>query len=147
MSKQTLTLPDDQIDARDDAAEALTPDQTFLRELGKRVREIRDRRGMTRKLVASQAQVSERHLAHLESGEGNVSIVLLRHIATALGVSLVELLTSEGEDTVERRLILLKRRLEDRDAPLRIVRTGRGRFRVEVRRPVRLELRDNNRAG
>lgn len=50
-------------------------------------------------------------------------------------------------DNFESRLILLKRRLEDRDAPLRIVRTGRGRFRVEVLRPVRLELRDQNRAG
>ncbi|MCB1957237.1 MAG: helix-turn-helix transcriptional regulator [Rhodocyclaceae bacterium] len=105
MSKHTLTPPDSAIETPDEVVEAINPDQQFLRELGSRVREIRDRRGMTRKLVAAEAQVSERHLAHLESGEGNVSIVLLRHIATALGVSLVELLTSEGEDTVERRLI------------------------------------------
>ncbi|PKO55800.1 MAG: transcriptional regulator, partial [Betaproteobacteria bacterium HGW-Betaproteobacteria-19] len=48
-------------------------DSEFLMSLGKRVREIRDRRGMTRKLVAREAAVSERHLAHLEAGEGNVS--------------------------------------------------------------------------
>ncbi len=81
------------------------PDADFLLALGKRVRETRERRGMTRKLVARNAAVSERHLAHLETGDGNVSVVLLRHIAQALGVSLTELLTSEVEDTVERRLI------------------------------------------
>jgi len=80
-------------------------DAEFLAALGKRVRDIRDRRGVTRKLVARDAKVSERHLAHLEAGEGNVSIVLLRNIARALDVSLIELLAPEAEDTVERRLI------------------------------------------
>lgn len=86
-----------QTDERDDGE--------FLLALGKRVREVRDRRGMTRKLVAREAGVSERHLAHLEAGEGNVSIVLLRHITRALDVSLIELLAPEAEDTVEKRLI------------------------------------------
>jgi XRE family transcriptional regulator, aerobic/anaerobic benzoate catabolism transcriptional regulator len=91
----------------------------FLPQLGRRVREIRDRRGMARKLVAREAGVSERHLAHLEAGEGNVSIMLLRNIAGALDVSLVELLAPETEDTVEKRLIrrflerLPQHRLED----------------------------------
>ncbi|MCB1928082.1 MAG: helix-turn-helix transcriptional regulator [Rhodocyclaceae bacterium] len=105
MSKHANATPVASTEPRQDLPTPVTPDQAFLRDLGRRVREVRDRRGMTRKLVASEAQVSERHLAHLESGEGNVSIVLLRHIAAALGVSLVELLTSEVEDTVERRLI------------------------------------------
>jgi len=83
----------------------LGSDEGFLSSLGKRVREMRERRGMTRKLVARDSGVSERHLAHLEGGEGNVSIVLLRRIAVALNVSLVELLSSDSEDTVERRLI------------------------------------------
>ncbi len=105
MSKQAIIPSDSSAEVRQDDQPAVTPDQDFLRGLGRRVRDIRERRGMTRKLVASDAQVSERHLAHLETGEGNVSIVLLRHIAQALGVSLLELLTSEVEDTVERRLI------------------------------------------
>lgn len=86
-------------------AAPVTGDEGFLASLGKRVRELRERRGMTRKLVARDSGVSERHLAHLEAGEGNVSIVLLRHIARALNVALVELLSSDAEDTVERRLI------------------------------------------
>jgi XRE family aerobic/anaerobic benzoate catabolism transcriptional regulator len=83
------------------------PDQedAFLAFLGTRVREIRNRRGMTRKIVAREADVSERHLAQLEAGEGNVSIVLLRRIAAALNVSLVDLFAPEAEEPVEKRLI------------------------------------------
>src|SRR5437667_9492207 len=82
-----------------------TPDGDFLLFLGKRVRQLRSLRGMTRKTVALEADVSERHLAQLEVGEGNVSIVLLRRIAAALNVSLVELFTLESEETSEKQLI------------------------------------------
>ncbi len=58
------------------------PDGDFLHFLGKRVRQLRNVRGMTRKTVARESDVSERHLAQLEAGEGNVSIVLLRRIKT-----------------------------------------------------------------
>jgi XRE family aerobic/anaerobic benzoate catabolism transcriptional regulator len=99
-------------------ADALS-DSHFLLALGKRVRDTRDRRGMTRKQLAREAGVSERHLAHLEAGEGNVSIVLLRHIGHALGLSLSELLASGAEESVEQRLVrrvleqLPRHRLED----------------------------------
>ena len=77
----------------------------FLLSLGKRVRELRNRRGMTRKMMACEADVSERHLAQLETGEGNVSVVLLRRIAGALHVSLAELFTAETETQHEKLLI------------------------------------------
>ncbi len=80
-------------------------DGSFLESLGRRVREIRERRGMTRKLLAREAAVSERHLAHLEGGAGNISIVLLRRIAHAVGTTLADLLAPEAEDKVEKRLI------------------------------------------
>ena len=82
----------------------------FLLSLGKRVRELRNRRGMTRKMMAREADVSERHLAQLETGEGNVSIVLLRRIAGALHVSLAELFTAEAETQHEK--VLIQRFLE-----------------------------------
>jgi hypothetical protein len=42
-------------------------------------------------------------------------------------------------DNFESRLILLKRRLDEREAPIRIAKTGRGRFRLDVCTPLRLE--------
>jgi len=66
-------------------------DEQFLLTLGARVRDLRNRRGMTRKTLAQESKVSERHLAQLESGEGNISILLLRRIAAVLSVSLEEL--------------------------------------------------------
>lgn len=65
---------------------------------------------MTRKMMAREADVSERHLAQLETGEGNVSIVLLRRIAGALHVSLAELFTAEAETQHEK--VLIQRFLE-----------------------------------
>ena len=81
-------------------------ERDFLRFLGKRVRQLRNRREMTRKVVAQQADVSERHLAQLEAGEGNVSIVLLRRIAGALHVSLADLFAAETTAPAERETIL-----------------------------------------
>jgi len=80
-------------------------DSQFLSAFGKRVRELRERRGLTRKLLAREAHVSERYLGHLESGDGNVSIILLRRIASALNVTIGNILTPEPEDSGERRLI------------------------------------------
>ena len=81
-------------------------DEDFLRALGIRVRELRSRRGMTRKMMAQESDVSERHLAQLELGDGNVSIVLLRRIATALNVSLADLFTAEGAASDAKHSIL-----------------------------------------
>lgn len=72
-----------------------TNDDTFLRAFGERIRGERARRGMSRKLVAHHAGISERYLTQLESGKGNVSIVLLRHIAAALGLPLSRLVEDE----------------------------------------------------
>ena len=69
----------------------------FLSALGERVRALRHRRGMTRKRLAEVAGVSERHLANLETGQGNASVMLLRDLARALGSSIGEIV---GEDVV-----------------------------------------------
>ena len=98
--------------SRVSAAPRLSPgsNDEFLLFLGKRVRELRNRRGLTRKMMAREAEVSERHLAQLEAGEGNISIVLLRRIAATLHVSLAELFAAEAETRHEK--ILIQRFLE-----------------------------------
>jgi len=63
-------------------------DPAFLASLGRRVREVREQRGMARKALSRASQVSERYLAALEAGEGNASVILLRRVAAALGVRL-----------------------------------------------------------
>ncbi|MGA8037945.1 MAG: helix-turn-helix transcriptional regulator [Candidatus Acidiferrales bacterium] len=69
----------------------------FLARLGRRVRGFRNRRGMTRKNLSQEADVSERHLAQLESGDGNISVLLLQRIATALGASMSEIFAPDGQ--------------------------------------------------
>ncbi len=64
----------------------------LLATLGERVRNLRAQRGLTRRAVALAADVSERHLANLEYGVGNASILVLQQVADALHCSLAELL-------------------------------------------------------
>jgi XRE family aerobic/anaerobic benzoate catabolism transcriptional regulator len=80
-------------------------DGEYLRRLGERVREARARRGMTRKLLARDSGVSERYLAQLETGRGNVSVLLLRQIAQALDLPVTDLVQEENGQSVERTLI------------------------------------------
>ena len=77
----------------------------FLAVLGRRVRELRSRRGMTRKQMSQEADVSERHLAQLESGEGNISVVLLQRVSAALHVPIASLFARQTEESAEKRLI------------------------------------------
>ncbi|HMZ02880.1 MAG TPA: helix-turn-helix transcriptional regulator, partial [Burkholderiaceae bacterium] len=87
----------------------------FLVALGERVRSLRARRGLTRKAVAVAADVSERHLANLEYGIGNASILVLQQVAGALQSSLAELIGDVTTSSPEWLLIreLLEHRSED----------------------------------
>jgi XRE family aerobic/anaerobic benzoate catabolism transcriptional regulator len=98
---------------------AATPEEEeknpFLVAMGERVRALRSRRGMTRKAVAVAADVSERHLANLEYGIGNVSILVLLQVAGALQCSLAELLGDVTTSSPE--WLLIRELLERRDEP------------------------------
>ena len=99
--------------------------QTLLTALGLRVRALRSRKGMTRKALALGADVSERHLANLELGSGNASILVLHQVAGALQCSLAELLGDVTTATPE--WLLLRELLSARDeATLRRVRVAVG---------------------
>lgn len=97
----------------------------FLTVLGERVRSLRSSRGMTRKALAVAADISERHLANLEYGVGNASILVLLQLATALHCSLAELLGDITTSSPE--WLLIREMLEQRDeAALRRVRVAIG---------------------
>src|ERR1700722_3440789 len=78
----------------------------YLQLLGDRIREARARRGMTRKILARDSRVSERYLAQLETGQGNISIALLRQIAHAMGLPLTDLVREEPDRPVELTLLI-----------------------------------------
>jgi len=81
-------------------------DALYLGRLGERVRAWRNAQAMTRKQLAEASGVSERYLAQLEAGRGNISVLLLRRVARAMRVPVGELVR---EDTAPRaaRIALL----------------------------------------
>ena len=95
--------------AEDSRSEAKNP---FLVALGERVRALRARRGMTRKSLAQAAEISERHLANLEYGVGNASILILLQVAQALQCSVAELVgdptTTSPEWLMLRELLVAR---------------------------------------
>ena len=97
----------------------------FLVALGTRVRELRARRGMTRKALSAAASVSLRHLANLEHGVGNASVLVLLDVAGALNCTVAELLGDETTRSPE--WLLIRELLENRDeATLRRAREAIG---------------------
>jgi XRE family aerobic/anaerobic benzoate catabolism transcriptional regulator len=88
-----------------DRAHAEPEDSAFLAALGDRRRMLRARRGVTRRDLSRRSHVSERHIAQIEAGRGNISILLLRRIARALGRAMEELVGERPERSVERRLL------------------------------------------
>ncbi len=101
-------------------------DDSFLAELGQRVRKIRAVRGMSRKVLSEVSHISERYIAQMESGQGNASIILLRRIALATGVPLDELVSEDGAPTGDRAVIrdLLKSASAETLAQVKAVLTG-----------------------
>ena len=110
MSSTILHPPGFAPGAGEDEAEAKNP---FLVALGERVRALRARRGMTRKSLAQAADISERHLANLEYGVGNASILILLQVAQALQCSVAELVGDPT--TTSPEWLMLRELLVGRD--------------------------------
>jgi XRE family aerobic/anaerobic benzoate catabolism transcriptional regulator len=106
----------------------------FLVALGDRVRSLRARKAMTRRALSVASEVSERHLANLELGVGNASILVLRQVARALDSDLVELLGDETAASPEWLMIreLLRGRAEQ---DLRRARLGLTELFGEATKP------------
>jgi XRE family aerobic/anaerobic benzoate catabolism transcriptional regulator len=89
------------------------PRDPFLVSMGEQVRLLRARRGLTRKALATEAEVSERHLANLESGVGNASVLFLRQLTKALNCTLAEIIGDETTSSAE--WLLIRELLHGRD--------------------------------
>jgi len=88
-------------------------ERLFLVALGQRLRALRDRGGITRKALSQATGVSERHLANLEYGEGNASVLVLAQVAGALQCPLAELI---GDfTTASPEWLMIRSLLENRD--------------------------------
>ena len=81
------------------------PRDPLLVALGERVRLLRARKAMPRRMLAQTAKVSERHLANLESGLGNISVLVLQMVAQALDCPIAELLGDETTASPEWLMI------------------------------------------
>ncbi len=92
------------IDGTNKSAGAAEKDPLLV-GLGQRVKLLRARRGIPRRVLAEAADVSERHLANLESGIGNVSVLVLQQVAQALDCSPAELLGDETTNSPEWLMI------------------------------------------
>ncbi|MEP3245875.1 MAG: helix-turn-helix transcriptional regulator [Sneathiella sp.] len=75
----------------------------FLELVGERVRAARARKNISRKALSEISGVSQRYLAQLETGSGNISIILLRRVADALDYK-IEWLVGE-EDPYSSKLL------------------------------------------
>ena len=64
----------------------------LLKQLGDEIRNVRRERKWTRAELADKAGLSERFLAEMEAGRGNIAITRLQKLCEALGVSLAELM-------------------------------------------------------
>lgn len=116
------TIVQQPVEAEAEPGEARNP---ALAALGERVRNLRARRGLTRKAVALAADVSERHLANLEYGIGNPSYLVLQQVARALHCALAEL--TGDVTTSSPEWLLIRELLEERDeATLRRMRIAIG---------------------
>ena len=95
--------------AKSSALEHQSGSAPLLESIGERVRLLRKQQNITRKMLSANAGISERHLANLESGEGNVSIRVLEQVAIALDTSLAELtgdFTTRSPEWVKLRALL-----------------------------------------
>jgi XRE family transcriptional regulator, aerobic/anaerobic benzoate catabolism transcriptional regulator len=110
------------------------PETRFLEQLGQRVRTMRALRGMSRKVLANVSGISERYIAQLESGKGNVSIVLLRRVSNAMGAHLEDLIPA-SEPSPDWPIIrdLLRKATPDQIAHAKDVLAGQG---IAAQRPM-----------
>ena len=91
----------------------------FVAEVGRLVRLARAKRGMTRRQLAADSGASERYLAQIEGGQGNPSVIILKSIARALDLPIIELLPRpDGRSAAMTHVLDLLGRLPPGELPV-----------------------------
>src|SRR5688572_24031829 len=80
---------------------------SLLSTVGARVRHLRGQLGLSRRELSERCGVSERFLAQLEAGEGNISLARFAEVAAALETTPSELLAGAGEPRRSKAIALL----------------------------------------
>jgi XRE family aerobic/anaerobic benzoate catabolism transcriptional regulator len=111
MQRKALRVAKATPKARNEAAADIGRSDAFANAVGRLLRSARAKRGMTRRQLAEQSGASERYLAQIEGGQGNPSVIVLKAIAEALDLSIVDLLprTDGRSETLERIVDVLRR--------------------------------------
>jgi XRE family aerobic/anaerobic benzoate catabolism transcriptional regulator len=112
---RTRPKPSDKVT---DACSADAEADSFAADIGRLVRLGRAKRGMTRRQLAQGSGTSERYLAQIEAGQGNPSVIVLKAIAEALDVPIIELLPRlDGRAAALNRVLDVLGRLPPSELP------------------------------
>ena len=81
----------------------------FKTMIGKRIRELREKRGYSRETLAGFAKISDKHLYYIETGKKSPSAYNFLSLANSLGVTMDYLVSEkQGNDDFSRVISLLK---------------------------------------
>lgn len=87
---------------------------------GDRIKEIREKKGMTQEKLADKAKLSKGFLSDVENNKKNISSQLLLKIANALGASVDYLLLGESKKNVAREAVVIPPSLSEAAEELRL---------------------------
>lgn len=109
-------------------------EDSFVELVGQRVRKARERKGIARRELSELSNVSQRYLAQLENGGGNISIALLKRVADALDHRVEWLLSDEDPWNSEPAMIAEYYRSATNDQRQRIMHILNPVHPAQVRR-------------
>jgi len=81
--------------------------ESLLTTVGARVRALRERQGLARRQLSEMSGVSERFLAQLEAGKGNISLLRFAEVAEALGTTPADLLAGASSPKAQTGIVAL----------------------------------------
>ena len=85
----------------------------FIAQVGERVRRARKTRGISRRILSERSGISQRYLAQLELGSGNISIALLLKIAVGLGEPIESFIIDQNHKDDDHHAIALFKKADN----------------------------------